>query len=230
MADFDPAAHYQQMVAAGGRRYTAMEDAQREANRTGQPVTVDGVTLRPMPLRVEAPVELHLPPSAQDDPGDPEPDDPDQPDDDSQAEATVAGIDVRQLEAMSEDPFLAGPPSLGDFVSQMNGSPGFVVDPAIARESTCIGYQLRRDAPPDAEPDLVFAKGVVGALDKDQIEMFCPTVEMRPLTDEQRDRLAAFSDAAETCKVQVADIPHGDRLDPYLSCMSAQLHEHGQRL
>jgi hypothetical protein len=196
---------------------------------------------------------------------DPDFGDDDSGNDDSEAEATVAGIDVRQLEAMSEDPFLAGPPSLGDFVSQMNGSPGFVVDPAIARESTCIGYQLRRDAPPDAEPDLVFAKGyvvdpaiarestcigyqlrrdappdaepdlvfakgVVGALDRDQVEMFCPTIQVRPLSDAQRDRLTAFTQAAQTCKVQVADLPSGDRLDPYLGCMSAELHQRGQRL
>ena len=154
----------------------------------------------------------------------------DQGDDDSEAEATVAGIDVRQLEAMSEDPFLAGPPSLGDFVSQMNGSPGFVVDPAIARESSCIGYQLRADAPPDAAPDLVFAKGVVGALDKDQVEMFCPTVQMRPLSDEQRERLQAFTDASQACKIEVAELPAGDRLDPFLGCMSQELHQRGQRL
>jgi hypothetical protein len=161
---------------------------------------------------------------------DPDFGDDDSGNDDSEAEATVAGIDVRQLEAMSEDPFLAGPPSLGDFVSQMNGSHGFVVDPAIARKSTCIGYQLRRDAPPDAEPDLVFAKGVMGALDRDQVEMFCPTIQVRPLSDAQRDRLTAFTQAAQTCKVQVADLPSGDRLDPYLGCMSAELHQRGQRL
>lgn len=154
----------------------------------------------------------------------------DQGDDNSEAEATVAGIDVRRLEAAAEDPFLDGPPSLGDFVSQMNGSPGFVVDPAIARESRCIGFQLQANALPDAEPDLVFAKGIVGALDKDQVEMFCPIIETRQLTDAQRERLSAFTDASGVCSAEVADMPQGDRLEPFLSCMSAELHHRGHRL
>ena len=150
--------------------------------------------------------------------------------DDTEAEATVDDLDVRRLEAMSEDPFLNGPPSLGDFVSQMNGSPGYVVDPAIARESPCIGYQLQANAAADAEPDLVFSKGVVGALDRDQIEQFCPTIESRPLSDAQRERLAAFTDASEVCKVAVSDVPQGERLEPFLGCMSQELHQRGQKL
>lgn len=140
-----------------------------------------------------------------------------------------ADLDVRRLEAMSDDPFLDGPPSLGDFLSQQQGG-GYVVDPAVAREAPCIGFQLAANAPPDAPPDLVFSKGVVGALDKDQVEMFCPTIETRPLSDAQRDRLQAFTDASKTCSVEVAELPRGERLDPYLGCMSTELHRRGQKL
>lgn|SRR5487761_1743327 len=131
-------------------------------------------------------------------------------------------------ELADEDPFLAGDPGLGDFISQ---SPGLVVDPAVAREAPCVGYQLRGEG---AEPDLVFVKGVVGALDQDQVQSFCSEIEVRDLSPEQRERLAAFSEAAEVCKAEVADLPSGtdpgDKLPAYLGCMGTALRERGQKL
>jgi len=125
------------------------------------------------------------------------------------------------------EPLGAGVPSSVDFLSQMHGSPGFVVDEAVARESSCIGYALKGKG---TEPDLVFTHGIVGALDADQRETYCSTgVVLHDLTPKQKARLAAFKDSSAVCKTEIAEVPKGERLEPWLGCMSAELRKRGER-
>lgn len=135
---------------------------------------------------------------------------------------------VDLVETAEDEPWTHGDPGALDFLSQTRGSPGFVVDEAVARESSCIGYDLRGRH----EADLVFSKGVVGALDKEQIDTFCPTIELREPTPKQRERLAAFREATAVCKQDpaVTGAAPGEHLGPWLACMERELRSRGQRL
>jgi hypothetical protein len=111
-----------------------------------------------------------------------------------------------------------------DFLSQTRGSPGFVVDPGVARETPCLCYEI--DNPNHSE--LCFSKGIVGALDKEQIGPYCPTKEVKPLTPRQKARLEDFQAAADACKVEIQDIPKGEEMDPWMACMHRELKARGR--
>lgn len=113
-----------------------------------------------------------------------------------------------------------------DFLSQTRGSPGFVVDPGIARETPCICHEI--DNPEHSE--LCFSKGIVGALDKEQITLYCPTKEVRPLTPAQKARLEDFQASADVCKGEIQDVPKGEEMEPWLSCMSRELRARGREM
>jgi hypothetical protein len=134
-------------------------------------------------------------------------------------------------QAENANPPFAGSPGVADFIGEGVGHRGaYIVDEAAARESGCIGYALREDEPEHA--DLVFLHhGAVGALSKDQQAQFCPTVELRPVTPEMRNRILAFKESASTCSTEVdAEEPKGERLGPFLSCMSKELRSRGEKL
>ena len=140
-------------------------------------------------------------------------------------EALATDAEAEALEGMLGDsPFLAGSPSIGDFVNPEQR--GIVLDEAVAREAPCIGYELRGRG---AGPDLVFAKGIEGPLSEDQVEMFCSDIRIRDVSPDQLERLSAFRESAELCSEEVDETyDRGDRLEPYLSCMSRELRERGQ--
>ena len=130
-------------------------------------------------------------------------------------------------EAEAQEPWHNGRPSATDFLSKVRGSPGFVVDEAVARDTPCVGYALQG---PGTEPDLVFSKGIVGALDTEQRALYCPSVEVRELTPGLKRRLTAFHESVGVCKQRIAKIPRGDELGPWLGCMENQLRERGEKL
>ncbi len=113
-----------------------------------------------------------------------------------------------------------------DFLSQTRGSPGFVVDPGVARETPCLCYEI--DNPNHSE--LCFSKGIVGALDKDQIGSYCPTKDVKPLTPRQKARLEDFQSSADACKLEIQDIPKGEEMDPWMACMHRELKARGRDL
>jgi len=134
-----------------------------------------------------------------------------------------AGMTYHSEHGPDASPFLDGSPSLGDFVNPDRR--GIVLDEAVAREAPCIGYELHGRG---AGPDLIFAKGVEGPLAEDQVEQFCSDIRIRDVTPDQLERLTAFRESAAFCSGEVDDAPRGDRLEPYLSCMSRELRERGQ--
>ncbi len=144
---------------------------------------------------------------------------PDQVPDDEQEQ-----ID-RYLEGAG-DPFTVGAPGLADFLP---GDDGDVYDEALAREAPCIGYELKG---PGTGPDLVYVKGVRGALSPDQIEQFCQRgVSVQETSPEMAQRIADFHEAASTCDARVREeYPEGEQLKPYVGCMGVELRERGQKL
>lgn len=147
----------------------------------------------------------------------------DAPVDGSEALATDAEVSAAEA-IVGESPFLAGSPSIGDFVNPDRR--GIVLDEGVAREAPCIGYELSGRG---EGPDLIFAKGIEGPLSDDQVEAFCADIRIRDVSPEQLERLTAFRESAELCSTEVDEsFARGDRLEPYLSCMSRELRERGQ--
>lgn len=147
-----------------------------------------------------------------------------------EAEEHPVAVDDRLAMAELENAPFTGSPGIGDFVSESHGHRGaIVVDEGAARASGCIGYALNADKPEEA--DLVFVRhGAVGALSKDQQAQFCPTVELRPLSDRQKSRLRAFKESTQVCKREEENVPKGERLEPWMSCMTRELRSRGERL
>ena len=96
------------------------------------------------------------------------------------------------------------------------GSPGIVVNEAVAMASPCrcIEYRPRKK--------LCFSKGIIGALSDEQERIYCPTTEKLESPGLEK-RLRGWMGAVETCKAEIATIPKGERLEPWLGCMSREL-------
>jgi hypothetical protein len=115
------------------------------------------------------------------------------------------------------------PATVSAVVDQLNGGDGVVVDEAVAREAPCVAYELgtRR---------VVFSKGIVGALDLDQQALYCAETEVKELSPKQKARLEAFRAGAESCHTSTSALPKGERLAPFLGCLSEELRKRGQEL
>lgn len=100
------------------------------------------------------------------------------------------------------------------------GSPGIVVSEAIAKTSPCRCIEYRPGK------KLCFSKGIVGALSDEQEAIYCPTTEALESPGLEK-RLKGWMGAVETCKAEIASIPKGERLEPWLGCMSRELAARG---
>lgn len=100
------------------------------------------------------------------------------------------------------------------------GSPGVVVNEAVAMATPCRCIEYRPGK------KLCFSKGIVGALSDEQEGIYCP--ESIPLESPGLERrLEDWMESVGTCKTEIAPIPKGERLEPWLSCMSRELAAHG---
>jgi len=101
-------------------------------------------------------------------------------------------------------------------VPYQEGSPGIVVNEATAMASSCRCIEYRPGK------KLCFSKGIIGALSDEQEAIYCPVTEELESPGLEK-RLKDWMDAVETCKAEIAPIPKGERLEPWLSCMSREL-------
>ena len=105
-------------------------------------------------------------------------------------------------------------------VPYQEGSPGIVVNEATAMASSCRCIEYRPGK------KLCFSKGIIGALSDEQEAIYCPVTEELESPGLEK-RLKDWMDAVETCKSEIAPIPKGERLEPWLSCMSRELKARG---
>ena len=96
------------------------------------------------------------------------------------------------------------------------GSPGIVVNEAVAIATPCRCIEYRPGK------KLCFSKGIVGALSDEQEKIYCPTTEKLESPGLER-RLDGWMESVDTCKAEIAEVPKGERLEPWLSCMSREL-------
>lgn len=111
-----------------------------------------------------------------------------------------------------------------DFLPSMTGSPGIVVDEGVARATPCTRFDLGEGK------ELVYSKGIVGGLDEGQKALYCPETTTKPLSEAQQQRLRDWRDAANVCKGEIAEVPKGEQLQPWLGCMSRELSARGLEL
>lgn len=100
------------------------------------------------------------------------------------------------------------------------GSPGIVVDEALAKTTPCQCLEYRPGK------KLCFSKGIIGALSDEQETIYCPTTVPLESPGLER-RMESWMRAVGTCKAEIAGIPKGERLEPWLSCMSRELAARG---
>lgn len=105
-------------------------------------------------------------------------------------------------------------------VPYAEGSPGIVVDEELAKVTPCRCIEYRPGK------KLCFSKGIVGALSDEQEKLYCPTEEKLESPGLQK-RLESWMGSVDICKSEIAKVPPGERLKPWLSCMSRELKARG---
>ena len=98
---------------------------------------------------------------------------------------------------------------------------GIVVDEQVARATPCTSYKIGEKS------SLVFSKGIVGALAPGQKETYCPTTIEKEAPPALREHLQRAKEGIEYCKVQIAGLPEGQKLDAWLRCIETQWKERG---
>ena len=98
------------------------------------------------------------------------------------------------------------------------GAPGIVVDTDVAARTSCRCYRVD-------ETEMCFSKGIIGTMSKAQVEAYCPTKVY--LEQGLQRRIRAFKEAAAEAKKEIAGIPRGERLEPWLREMSKALSKRG---
>lgn len=100
------------------------------------------------------------------------------------------------------------------------GTSGIVVDEAKAKATSCRCIEYRPGK------KLCFSSGVVGALSDEQEKLYCHPEEKLESPGLEK-RLKSWMGSVDICKAEIAKVPPGERLKPWLSCMSRELSARG---
>jgi hypothetical protein len=92
---------------------------------------------------------------------------------------------------------------------------GVVVHPEIAAEGKCTCYG-----------NVCFSKGIIGALSPSERARYCKEVE-EGRSPAMVKRVQNWDEAVNVCKAEIAEIPKGERLEPWLKCMGRELPKRG---
>ena len=98
---------------------------------------------------------------------------------------------------------------------------GIVVDEGVARNTPCLRYDLGNSS------ELVFSKGVVGALDDLQKALYCPSTVTKETPPELREHLNQAREGIETCKAQIAGLPEGEKITAWIKCIEREWRRRG---
>lgn len=87
---------------------------------------------------------------------------------------------------------------------------GVVISEKIAENSPCTKI---------SGTNMMFSKGIVGALNSEQIQKYCPTIDEvnRP---NLKNRTLLFSTASKACREETKHLTGQDRVKSFLNCMS----------
>ena len=100
-----------------------------------------------------------------------------------------------------------------DYAVMEFGSPGILMDPALARKTPCKCYTYK------GKPKLCFSKGIAGAMSKFQIEEFCnPLINLG-----ESKQLNAFERAAKKAHKKIEAVPQGKKFEKWIMEMGKEL-------
>lgn len=105
-----------------------------------------------------------------------------------------------------------------DMLIEALGSPALIVNPELAKATPCRCYKVDTT-------EMCFTRGAIGTLSKEQIPIYCAGKEY--VTEGLATRVKSFKEASEICKREIERLPRGERLEPYLKCMSRELAKRG---
>lgn len=105
-----------------------------------------------------------------------------------------------------------------DMTVEALASPALVVNPDLASRTKCRCYKVD-------DTLMCYSAGAIGTLSKSQVEAYCPTKEI--LTEGIARRVKLFKEATKEAKAEIADVPKGERLEPWLHAMSKALRKRG---
>lgn len=108
-----------------------------------------------------------------------------------------------------------------DLLVESLGSPGIVLDEERARATPCRCLTVQGK-------ELCHSAGIIGTLTGEQVGHYCPSKIAVP--DGRVARVAKFVEAAGTCQAEIASVPKGERLEPWLSCMGRELAQRGIKI
>lgn len=101
---------------------------------------------------------------------------------------------------------------------------GIVVNELAALRTPCTCYRI---GPTNRPEDLMcFSRGICGTLDNKQDLLYCTEREIIEADGIPR-RVEKFREAVRVCQTEIAGIPRGERLTPWLSCMGKELRVRG---
>lgn len=90
---------------------------------------------------------------------------------------------------------------------------GIVVDEGKARESTCRRISLGDDS------YLMYSKGVVGALSREQEKLYCTDILEVEVSPEVKARTKALRDATYICQAKIQDLVGPERAEVFMPCL-----------
>lgn len=90
---------------------------------------------------------------------------------------------------------------------------GIVVDEGKAREGDCHCIPLGDSS------QLCYSGGVVGALSRDQEQLYCTTFQTKEVSEALQRRTRILRDATIICQGQVQNLKPEERLEPFMQCL-----------
>ena len=107
-------------------------------------------------------------------------------------------------------------------IPEIEGSPGIVVDEAVAKATPCTCYAIDGT-------EMCFSRGIIGTLSPAQREAYC--VAGKTIKEEGIvRRVKKFKEAVGVCKTEIEKFPKGERLEPWLACMGREARKRGIEL
>jgi len=101
---------------------------------------------------------------------------------------------------------------------------GLIVDKDLAARTPCHGYKM-----PDGEL-LLWSPGIIGMLSDPQEKAYCTKIETekRSVSPALERRWRFFKESSRKCSAKVRmEYPRGERLSPFLKCMSIEAKKSG---
>jgi len=129
----------------------------------------------------------------------------------------------KELIGAEEEEMLKNNEILLHHIPHAYGSPGIVINEALAVSSPCHGVKLDGG-------EMVWSPGIIGALDEGQKAKYCKVGITYHEKFGLKKRVQKFTEAAHLCSEAAKHLEGKERLLHYLGCMSKELEKRGVKV